>query len=545
MSDFHPSPGAVGDLGNAVVNLTGTILGKLDDAQRASEYHNGVETLRRGLTEFDLQLEQNPEWQKYPELAQQKENELWAQVQTNTKHQGALNDLQQTWQYMRDSHYQAIGNISNRVRVSQYHGDAVARYDSLEKQVEAGTMTEANASSQMEGDMKSMVASGVFDPTEAFKTLSESRAYMQTSEAARKIRTEAKTNGWDAAIAKIPEIAGQYSELKSPGQIDAFTQTMERQRDYAETREKKEAEKVNGDIDLDLSDKWNHMILNDGTVTMNQMQDAIEHQDYKLMQGAQLHRSYTQSMLQYIREEKSGVHRPPSNVGVMGELIQQGYDTKGTDPDSILKFKNLVNAAAGVKGFERYATADVPFKSITWEDQARLLATADQRSDPAMAAEIQDAKNSLKPVADSDPHAVGKFTLAMEGWKQQFKKDTGRDPNQSEISDESSRVQTAILHKTVVQSISDYYSNDKIFEPTKPDVNAVRPSETPPGEHPQAAAPRPAAAYPTIQDTLAKGAVPILPQGAQFKLLRKAVMPDGKMYGLFDTPDGPKWYAHG
>ena len=264
MSDFHPSPGAVGDLGNAVVNLTGTILGKLDDAQRASEYHNGVETLRRGLTEFDLQLEQNPEWQKYPELAQQKENELWAQVQTNTKHQGALNDLQQTWQYMRDSHYQAIGNISNRVRVSQYHGDAVARYDSLEKQVEAGTMTEANASSQMEGDMKSMVASGVFDPTEAFKTLSESRAYMQTSEAARKIRTEAKTNGWDAAIAKIPEIAGQYSELKSPGQIDAFTSTMEKQRYYSEARQVRQDAISNDKTEEPLAKEFSDVMENDG-----------------------------------------------------------------------------------------------------------------------------------------------------------------------------------------------------------------------------------------------------------------------------------------
>ena len=468
MSDgFRPSPGAVGDLGNAVVNLTGTILGKLDDAQRASEYHNGVETLRRGLTEFDLQLEQNPEWQKYPELAQQKENELWAQVQTNTKHQGALNDLQQTWQQMRDSHYAAIGNISNRVRVSQYHGDAVARYDSLEKQVEAGTMTEANASSQMEGDMKSMVASGVFDPTDAFKALSKYRAYMQTSEAARKIRTEAKTNGWDAAIAKIPEIAGQYSELKSPGQIDAFTQTMERQRDYAETREKKEAEKVNGDIDLDLSDKWNHMILNDGTVTMNQMQDAIEHQDYKLMQGAQLHRSYTNQMREYIRSEKAGEHKIKGETPEFKALMVKAHSS--SDPGPILQEareaagKNLIDWTGE---FGERAIEDILDKKVT--DKAGPFQHLFEEI-PAQTSNI------------GDPTQREKVSVALAYQGAKFKQwiSAHMDAGESDMEKEADRRHTLAIQGVVKEAVNTIYPAD--HTPTYP---GTVPAMIPAGGHP-------------------------------------------------------------
>ena len=103
MSDvFRPSPGAVREVGNAFANLGFTIAGKLDDAEVASEYNNGMENLRRGLTQFDLSLEQNPDWRKYPEMAAQKENELWQQVDQTTKNPRAKNALQDQWQAMRD-----------------------------------------------------------------------------------------------------------------------------------------------------------------------------------------------------------------------------------------------------------------------------------------------------------------------------------------------------------------------------------------------------------------------------------------------------------
>jgi hypothetical protein len=241
-----------------------TIFGKLDDAERASEYNNGVETLRRGLTQFDLSLDQNPDWRKYPELAAQKENELWATVDQSTKHQGAKNDLQQTWQQMRDQHLASIGDISNRVRIKTYHADLVKRIDQREKDVEAGTITAAEAAAANEKDLKAASDTSVIDPTAAFTTGQQSRAYMQTAEAGRKIREEARANGWDAAIAKIPQIAGQYSELKSPGEIDRFTQTMQTQRDYSEARQVKQDAIANDKTEEPLAKEFSDVMENDG-----------------------------------------------------------------------------------------------------------------------------------------------------------------------------------------------------------------------------------------------------------------------------------------
>ena len=453
MAGFTPSPGAVGDLGNAVVNLGATIFGKLDDAQRASEYNNGVETLRRGLTQFDLSLEQNPDWQKYPELAAQKENELWAQVDQATKHQGAKNDLQQTWQQMRDQHLGTIGNISNRVRVSQYHGAAVARYDSLEKQVDAGTVTEAQASAQMERDMKSMVDTGVFDPTEAYKTLSESRAYMQTSEAARKIREEARANGWDSAIAKIPQIAGQYSELKSPGAVDKFTTIMEQQRDYSEARQKKEDDKINGDTDIKLADMWSDFLIGEKDISLDQMKKAIDDGDFRRQEGAQLKRSWLANLDSYVKQGGRGGKKSASEDSTMGKLIAMGYQIKGTDPLSRQNYMNIVNAAAGVKGYEQYATPDIRAGSITWENQARLLQLTTQATDPNISTAASSLQKDLKDI----PDAGGKAVIALDEWKKKYKTDNkGRDPNGQEIDDARKQIKKWVMDPILDTALSEF-----------------------------------------------------------------------------------------
>lgn len=433
MAGFTPSPGAVGDLGNAVVNLGATIFGKLDDAQRASEYNNGVENLRRGLTQFDLSLEQNPDWQKYPELAAQKENELWAQVDQATKHQGAKNDLQQTWQQMRDQHLGTIGNISNRVRVGQYHADLVKRIDQREKDVEAGTITAAEAAAANDADLKAASDTSVIDPTAAFTTGQQSRAYMQTAEAGRKIREKARADGWDAAIAAIPEIAGQYSELKSPGQIDAFTSTMERQRDYSERRQKLEDEKANGATDLNLANTWNDFLLGEKGISLDQIKQMIDKGDYRGMQGAQLHRSWLGTLEQYIKNppDKAKKFETPAFKALMvkahsssdpGPILQEARDAAG---------KGLIDWTGefGERAIEEILDKKVtdkagPFQHLFEEIPAQTSNIGDptQREKVAVALAYQGAKfkqwisaHMDASETDMEKEADRRHTLAIQG----------------------------------------------------------------------------------------------------------------------------------
>jgi hypothetical protein len=453
MAGFTPSPGAVDNLGNAVTNLVFTVAGKLDDAEKASEYNNGVETLRRGLTQFDLSLDQNPDWRKYPELAAQKENELWQQVDQATKHQGAKNELQQTWQQMRDAHLGAIGNISNNVRIKMYHADLVKRIDQREKDVEAGTITAAEAASANDADLKAASDTSVIDPTAAFTTGEQSKAYMQTAEASRKIREEARANGWDAAIAKIPEIAGQYSELKSPGQVDAFTTTMERQRDYAEARQKKEDDKINGDTDIKLADMWSDFLIGEKDISLDQMKKAIDGGDFRRQEGAQLKRSWLANLESYVKQGGRGGKKSASEDSTMGKLIAMGYQIKGTDPLSRQNYMNIVNAAAGVKGYEQYATPDIRAGSITWENQARLLQLTTQATDPNISTAASSLQKDLKDI----PDAGGKAVIALDEWKKKYKTDNkGRDPNGQEIDDARKQIKKWVMDPILDTALSEF-----------------------------------------------------------------------------------------
>ena len=453
MSDgFYPSPGAVRELTRSIVGLGFTIAGKLDDAEKASEYNNGLEFLRKGLSQFDLELQQNPDWRKYPELALKRENDLWQQVDQMTKHQGAKNDLQTTWQEMRARHFDAVGTISNQVRVKQYHAGLVERINGREKDVEAGTLTAAEADAANEADLKSAADTGVIDPTAAFTTRSQLRAYMQTAEAGRKIRELARDQGWDAAIAAIPQIAGQYSELKSPGEIDAFTTTMERQRDYAETRQKKEDDKVNGDTDLKLADMWSDFLIGEKNITLDQMKAAIDNGDFRRQEGAQLKRSWLSNLETYIRQGgRAAIQK--SDTTVMGKLVAMGFELKGTDPLSRQNYMNLVNAAKGVKGYERYATPEIRFGSITWEDQAKLLQMTTETTDPNISVAAASLQKDLKDIPDAGAQAV----IALDEWRKKYKADNkGRDPTGQEIQDAKKQIKSWVMEPVLAEALSHF-----------------------------------------------------------------------------------------
>ena len=139
---------------NAAARFGLTIAGKLDDAEYASEYNNGVEALRRGLTDFDASLQNDPDWRKYPERSAKTEQTLWNQVDQQTKNPRAKNDLTAAWQQMRDSHYSTILDTSNAVRIKTYHADLVKRMDGREKDVEAGRLTAAEAEAANAADLK-------------------------------------------------------------------------------------------------------------------------------------------------------------------------------------------------------------------------------------------------------------------------------------------------------------------------------------------------------------------------------------------------------
>lgn len=120
-------PQAWRGLGNALQGLAFQVAGKLDQAEAASEYNNGLEILKRGLTRFDQSLATNQDWQKYPDLAAKAEDQLQKEAFAAVKNQTALNNLQTAWTSMRDSHLASVAGMQDSMRTNILYGDFTKR----------------------------------------------------------------------------------------------------------------------------------------------------------------------------------------------------------------------------------------------------------------------------------------------------------------------------------------------------------------------------------------------------------------------------------
>jgi hypothetical protein len=133
--------------------------------------------------------------------------------------------------------------------------------------------------------------------------------------------------------------------------------------------------------------------------------------------------------------------------------MQMGYELKGTDPLSRQNYMNVVNAAAGVKGYEQYATPQVKFGSIIWEDQARLLQLTTQTTDPNISAAASSLQKDLKDI----PDAGGKAVIALDEWKKKYKTDNkGRDPNGSEIDEARKQIKKWVMEPILDTALSEF-----------------------------------------------------------------------------------------
>ena len=114
-SAFTPSNSAVEGLQNSIMNLAGTWVDKLDQANATMQFNNGQEILRRSMNQFELNLQSDPDWRTYDQKAQKFIDDTWKTVDGVVKHQGAKNALNQWWMDQRDS-------LQARVGESQLNG---------------------------------------------------------------------------------------------------------------------------------------------------------------------------------------------------------------------------------------------------------------------------------------------------------------------------------------------------------------------------------------------------------------------------------------
>ena len=119
MSDFNPSPQAIGKAGDAFQNLIGTIYDKLNAAEANTQYKAAYESLRKSTIDFNNSLATDPEPEKYVEKWDKAKDSIWKNSTRMVKNQDALKALQDTWQNMDIDQYKSVSGIQTQARVNK------------------------------------------------------------------------------------------------------------------------------------------------------------------------------------------------------------------------------------------------------------------------------------------------------------------------------------------------------------------------------------------------------------------------------------------
>jgi hypothetical protein len=510
-------------LGRSLADLGMTIAGKLDDAEKASEYMNGYDTLRRGLAKFDAQLETDPDWQSYPEKADKAENELWTQVEKATRHQGAKNDLEQTFVQMRDSHYQEILGIQNRVRSRTLFADLVKRIDSRAKEVQQGIISAAQAEALDSSDLTQASRTSIIDPTQAYETLQKSKRGNQLAEIYLRIGKIARdpTQGWAGAITQVPSIVSEYPEINNEQDIQAIMRHSEALANVERVKQNRAAKDNNDKIDdavmdamktNDLGKAW--QILNSGKYMDEEGKAA----------GSDRWWAMRQRLEEYARQERENKRAQEKDNPYFMQLKLQAID-EGVPYEQVLENARNLTLTHDI-------TPDM-YEAVKKLEKPRM----DQRShtfEEPFDAGARDTNNS--------PEVQNQYKAAIADWRFWWSTH-GDKANLSESEAEQQRILDMVKHKTATDSVN------KAFGPTPTEQAGAAVRSVARGQpgYSITAAPKETKTPPSQETVTADfkaltssqlEALPKRPGGS--KALYR-VGAGGKIYAYIETAEGYRW----
>ena len=121
MSDYYtgPSGQSIADLGKTIFQGGMDVADKLYQADATSQYLSAFARLRKGMSDFDAQLQMNPDWQQYGELTQENDTKLFDDISQGIKNPLAKNQFIQEATQLKASHYES----AQKLAVSRWRSD--------------------------------------------------------------------------------------------------------------------------------------------------------------------------------------------------------------------------------------------------------------------------------------------------------------------------------------------------------------------------------------------------------------------------------------
>ena len=430
---FSPSPGAVQGVTNAAVNLIGTVVGKLNEAEANTQYKSAYETLRKSTIDFNNSLATDPEHDKYLEKWSKAKDSIWKNSTRMVKNPDALRALGDTWQDMDIKQYENISGIQTKARINDTYNKAAQTSTNL---IQDSTRSNEERKKELRSTWEPLVNAGIIDRQTAQGLYAEDDRSIDLNAAEATVRTIARSQGWETAISSMdnPEVTQFFPSLK-PQDIDTLKSKMETQARWDNQQFKKQVHDKNSEIE----DQFSHDLLN-GKLTP----DAIDKASLVNEPGGR-------SAGDIRKEWRNTILTHPGR-GVSDQATENKYLTWYYDPD-------VSHDADAVRQKLRELNKDKPnlteasYKSIG-NDYLALLANPN-KSDATMSSVAPEWKKLRTKFPDKSDEIDRQENYFLK-WRSM-----NRSASDKEVQEKSKYFQSHLTNDVLSQAIDDIITTPK------------------------------------------------------------------------------------
>lgn len=433
MSDFNPSPQAIGKAGDAFQKLMGTIYDKLNQAEANTQYKAAYESLRKSTIDFNNSLATDPEPEKYVEKWDKAKDSIWKNSTRMVKNQDALKALQDTWQNMDIDQYKSVSGIQTQARVNKTIDQAAATTDTI-----AQDNTKGNA------DRKAEIRK-LWAPLKATRAVNSATLDKQMELWDRKIdksameevvRQTATVKGPDFAIDQIdnPEVSAFFPSL-TPEDKDSIRSKMETQFRWQTQQAKQKLHDQNSQIE----DQFSHDLL-EGKLTPKAIDDAQLYNEPGGRSAGDIRKEWRATIL-------SHPGRGVSDPGTQNKYLKWYYDPDvNHDADSVRQKLRELNA-------DKSKLTEADYKGIG-NDYLDLLKNPN-KSDSTVSSELPEWKKLRTQMPDQQD-AIDREENYFLKWRSM-----NRSASDKEVQEKSKLFQSHLKGTVLDQTLDELLTTPK------------------------------------------------------------------------------------
>ena len=471
MSDFNPSPGAVQQAGNAVLNLIDTYAGKLYDTEAFTQYNHGSQLYRQATTQFLEQIQTDPDYSKYQEKTERFKQQIAAQVSPLITNPQARQKLDAWWMESSDQIDREVGQRRIKAWGDDLTATANKDTETILNDVAAGKITSEAGMANIQRTWNPLIANNLVNRDTYEKQALAWKYETRLDEVTHGAYAAMKGTGGDPNYDKLVTFLSDPENTRGLG-AQEVDQIRSKGESYYKSWMLESNKQAKNNNDKNQDDVMDALTAGD----VEKARSIVRNGKWLDMKGGESGATVRHTTLDWIDQHVShqlAGERAPNFENPLFKSMMTRAVAEGSDPGPVLKDARAL-AAQGKIPYE----GEYSLKSI----EAVLDKKVQDKAAPVMEAFFKDITAQVSNIKGDQKEAV-RLALAYQGAKYHQWVSSHMDASNDEMMAEGER-----RHKLAIQGIvAEAAKNLPYSEHNTPLAQPVPP--VPAGGHPPDKAP--------------------------------------------------------